>query len=170
MCDSLCVILCVLYVSESRGTSLSYACPSGHWVECNRRAALGTWGYGKVKGQWYEIYANFRCGKRTKLTACEVSSTKSSKTRCVVRGQCGPASKVRFISVWAIPHYPSSRGAYQKYPRRGVSEMQRRIMRNGPHTDMQALHYQTAPMHFVKQALKSMTSLTEQCATRCAWY
>lgn len=109
-----------------------------------RKGAHGTWSYAKVGAVWYEIYASFACGKRKKLTACELRFESHRGSKCIVRKQCGPPMHVNFWSVWALPHYPDSRGAYKKY--------------------------YTAPRHFVKQALKRMTIFKEACGTQCAWY
>ena len=139
---------CNVVLGRKTGTSPTRIrlCTDCTWCTDRKAKAFKGWGYGKVDGRWYEIYSKYQCGIRSKITSCEIIG---KTPRCQVRKQCGSFSKVSFYSVWAIPKYPSSAGAYRKY--------------------------RIAPKWFVDKALSSThgkmgSSFQKKCRQRCAWY
>ena len=139
---------CNVVLGRKTGTSPTRIrlCTDCTWCTDRKAKAFKGWGYGKVDGRWYEIYSKYQCGIHSKITSCEIIG---KTPRCQVRKQCGSFSKVSFYSVWAIPKYPSSAGAYRKY--------------------------RIAPKWFVDKALSSThgkmgSSFQKKCRQRCAWY
>merc|ERR1712086_238632 len=69
----------------------------------DRGKHLTGWGYGKVGRNWYEIFSKFTCGRRKKITSCEVIG--KADMVCQVRKECGRVSKVKFTGVYVVPRY-----------------------------------------------------------------